>query len=142
MTVTGDASPTSDSLLDGMTILIPLLNGRDLSDLTAVIRNNREYLLFNSTLHLPASSLEMLAMGRTEVLITGDNVAEWRKLPATGSLSISGASVWRLFDADFRLLSYGRGDGNAVLPGTGDATYLMLFGKSGSGITLELAIDR
>jgi hypothetical protein len=56
---------------------------------------------------------------------------------ADGSISISYATAWRLYDSDFLQLEFGE-DGSAVLPGSGNAVYLMLMGTPGSTITFFL----
>lgn len=133
-----DMIPPSNNRLNGMSLQIPQIFGRDLADLSVETWESQEWLRFNSTLYRPLSGVTPVAAGQTAVTIGSNAFAEWRKLPSTGSVSISGASVWRLFGAHFKQLSYGRGNGSVVLPGSGTATYLMLFGSPGATITLNL----
>ncbi|MEI7902658.1 MAG: serine hydrolase domain-containing protein, partial [bacterium] len=129
--------PTSEQL-DGMILLIPQAMGRDLNDLTVKPVQGAEWLLFGSTLYRPVSGVENLETGQSSVAIGSDAAIEWRKLPATGTLSVSGTAVWRIFDSAFQPLVYRSGNGSFSLTGSGTAAYLMLFGLPGDTITLNL----
>ncbi len=57
-------------------------------------------------------------------------------MQAGGSVSISGASAWKLYDADMALLlSAGSGSVNNAPAGA----YLLLYGAPGASITLMAA---
>ncbi len=86
----------------------------------------------------PLSGVPSLPAGSTTVAIGTEGFAEWRKLPAAGSISIDNAAAWGLYNGDFHLKGSGRGNGNAVLPGSGEAAYLVLYGAPGTRIDLNL----
>ncbi len=132
-----DMIPPSDNRLDGMFLQIPQLNGRDLVDLAVETWENQEWLRLGSTLYRPLSGVPLAAAGPTTVTIGSEGHAEWRGLPAAGTVSINGATVWKLFDSDFNQLAFGRGSGSAAFSGAGNK-YLMLFGAKGATITLNL----
>ncbi|MEI6309846.1 MAG: serine hydrolase domain-containing protein, partial [bacterium] len=135
--VLSDMSPPTNEKLDGMILLIPQAMGRDLNDLTVKQVQGVEWLLFGSTLYRPVSGVENLAAGKSSVAIGSDAAIEWRKLPATGTLSVSGTTVWRIFDSAFAPLVYRSGNGSASLTGAG-AKYLMLYSETGTTISMEL----
>jgi len=133
-----DMAPPSTSRLDGMFLQIPQMNGRDLADLAVETREGQEWLRLGSGLFRPLSGIPLVAAGQTAVAIDGEGHAEWRTLPASGTVSITNATGWKLFDSDFKQIAYGRGSGGAALSGAGNK-YLMLFGAKGSTITLTVA---
>ncbi|MCX5973506.1 MAG: serine hydrolase [Coprothermobacterota bacterium] len=130
-----------DDVLARMFLLIPQDSGRDLNDIAVVARGGEEWLRQGSTLFRPLASVPTLAAGSSTVTIGSEGFNEWRTLPATSSVSIDGASEWRLYDADFKQIASGPGSGSAVLPGSGTAAYLMLFGSPGATISLNLALE-
>ena len=85
--------PQSNNQMDGLFLLIPQLNGRDLADLYIERWENQEWLRSVSTLYRPLSGVTQVAVGQSSVTIGSNGFAEWRKLPTSGSLSISGASM-------------------------------------------------
>ena len=127
-----------EDTLAWMFLLIPQIYGRDLSDIAVVARGSEEWLRIGSTLLRPLTGVPLLASGQSTVTIGSEGFNEWRKLPATGSVSIDGGSGWRLYDVDFKQTASGTGSGSAVLPGSGTAAYLMLFGANGTTINLNL----
>jgi hypothetical protein len=135
--VLSDMPTPSSEQLDGMILLIPQAMGRDLNDLTVKQVQGVEWLLFGSILYRPVSGIANLAAGHNSVSIGSDTVIEWRRLPATGSLSVRGATIWRIFDSAFRPLVYRSGNGSFSLTGAG-AKYLMLYGAKGAAISLDL----
>ena len=74
-------------------------------------------------------------LGSDEVAQPG--LAEWHKLPLTGaSVTISGASAWKLYDVDLKLLEAGEGTENiSPLP---IGFYLMLYGAPDAMIRVTL----
>jgi len=134
-----DAS--ADDALARMFLLIPQNDGRDLNDIAVVARGGEEWLRQGSTLFCPLAGVPSLAPGISTATMGSEGLNEWRILPATGSLSVNGGDEWRLFDADFKQIASGPGSGSAVLPGSGKAAYLMLFGSPGTTITLNLMVE-
>jgi hypothetical protein len=111
--------------------------GRDPQDAGIESRLGQDWLRLGSYLHRPLSGVPLLPAGATAVAIGSDGFTEWRRLPASGALSISGAGYWFLYDADLAELAYGPGSGNPSFSGSG-AKYLALFGVRGAAINLTL----
>ena len=128
----------ADDRLDGMYLQIPQVSGRDLTDAAIERREESDWLRFGSTLFRPLSGIPSVSAGPALVTIGSEGFSEWRKLPVSGSISISNATAWRLYDSNFKQKSSGKENGSAVLPGSGEAAYLMLFGAPGSTIHLNL----
>jgi CubicO group peptidase (beta-lactamase class C family) len=131
-----DMNPTSDDRLDGMFLTLPDA-GRDLQDAGIETWNSQKWLRLGSYLYRPLSGVPQLVSGPVTVVIGSDGFSEWRKLPSSGALSISGAGYWFLYDADFNELATGKGSGAPLFSGAG-AKYLALFGTSGETISLNL----
>lgn len=132
-----DMNPPSGARLDGMILQIPQILGRDLMDVGVEIREGQEWLRFGTTLYRPLSGTPALPAGQTSVTIGSGGFAEWRRLPATGSISINGAAAWKVLGQDFARRSSGTGNGSAQLTSTG-GKYLMLYGSAGTAITLNM----
>lgn len=133
-----DMDPSAADRLDGLFLQIPQISGRDLTDAAIERREQNDWLRVGSTLFCPLSGIPSIPAGSTLVTIGLAGFSEWRKLPATGVISINNATAWRLYDSDFNQKSSGKGHGSAVLPGSGEAAYLMLFGAPGATINLTL----
>ena len=132
-----DMTPQSNELLDGMSLLIPQISGRDLMDLAVESREGQQWLRFGSAFYRPVSGLVLVPAGQTTVAIGSEGFAEWRTLPATGSLAISGATAWKVLNQKFIRTSSGMGNGSAALSG-GGSRYLLLYGAKGTSVTLNL----
>jgi len=132
-----DAS--TDDARARMFLLIPGSTGRDLNDIAVVAVDGEEWLRQGSTLYRPLAGVPALALGPSTVTIGSEGLNEWRALPATGTLSVSGGEEWRLYDDGFEQIASGRGSGRITLAGTGEAMYLMLFGSPGETVTLNLS---
>lgn len=132
-----DMDPPMDERLDGMFLQIPQVSGRDLTDAAIERREESDRLRVGGTIFRPLSGIPSVLAGSTLVTIGGEGFSEWRKLPASGSIAISNATAWRLYDSNFNQISSGKGSGSVVLPGSGDAAYLMLFGTPGATIRLR-----
>ena len=133
-----DMDPPAADRLDGMFLQIPQVWGRDLTDAAVERREESDWLRVGSTLFCPLSGILSISAGPALVTIGNEGFSEWRKLPVSDSISISNATAWRLYDSNFNQTSSGKGSGSVVLPGSGEAAYLMLFGASGSTIHLNL----
>lgn len=131
-----DMTPAEDGRLNGMNLLIPQVNGRDLSDL-AVDSVNQEWLRFGSSLYRPLSKLENLSPGRTTVTIGSSRFAEWRAIPLSGTLTITGSRAWTLLGADLATVASGAETGSTKLPDIG-IKYLVLYGSPGTSITIDI----
>ncbi len=137
-TVLRDMDPQTDGRLDGMFLQIPQVNGRDLVDAAIERREDSDWLRLGSSLSRPLSGVPSLPAGSTFVAIGTEGFAEWRKLPAAGSIAIDNAAAWGLYNGDLQLKGSGVGNGSAVLPGSGEAAYLVLYGAPGTRIDLNL----
>lgn len=132
-----DMPPPSDGRLDGMFLTLP--DGiRALQDAGMETWEGQEWLRLGSCLYRPLSGVPLLATGPSAVSIGTDGFAEWRQLPPAGTLSLSGATYWFIYDAGFKELASGMGSGVPSFSGAG-AKYLMLFGAKGATIDLNLA---
>jgi hypothetical protein len=129
--------PTSEDARASIMLTIPQVYGRDLDDLVIDSTHEGEWIRIGSTLYRPQETLTTLVAGSNIVTIGSEGLAEWRKLPVKGSVSISGASAWRLYGAELEQMAAGKGTGSTVLPGSGTAAYLMLSAPSGTRITLN-----
>lgn len=136
-----DMTPPTTDRLDGMFLRIPQGAGRDLVDAAIESRETEEWIRLGSVLLRPLSGVPAAPAGPTTVTIGAEGYAEWRKLPPAGQISIGDCRAWNLYNIDkkkFMLLANGSGAGTAVLPGSGDAAYLLLFGAPGATINLTL----
>jgi CubicO group peptidase (beta-lactamase class C family) len=132
-----DMAPPTDARLDGMFLTLPD-SGRDLQDAGIESWDGQNWLRLGSTLYRPLSGVPTLPAGATAVVIGDDGFAEWRRLPTSGSVSISGAGHWFLYDADWNELASGEGSGTPSFSGAG-ANYLVAFGTPGTTINLNLS---
>lgn len=128
----------SDSLAR-MCLKIPMVKGRDLDDVLIETRNGEEWVRVGSSVFRPAHSVPALGLGSHAVAIGPEGFAEWRQLPATGSLTLSGSTAWRLYDQDFASLTSGTGGGSSALPGRGAAAYLLLYGAANASVGVTLS---
>jgi CubicO group peptidase (beta-lactamase class C family) len=139
--VVRDMVPQAADRMDGMFLQIPQLEGRDLIDAAIEVRGGSEWLRSGSTLYRRQADVPLLGPGVAVVTIDNDGLSEWRQLPLTGSITITGATAWRLYRLTsdvFTQVASGAGNGSAVLPGTGDAAYLYLYGPPGATVTITV----
>lgn len=125
----GIVDPAGSDTQARMFLKIPVNFGRDLNDVVMETRDGEEWLRCGGFLFRPQASVPELALGDNMVPIGAEGLAEWRKLPGTGAkASIAGATAWKLYDADLKLLASGNGggNGNRVVDPSGD--YLLLYG--------------
>ncbi len=130
--------PAGSDTLARMFLKIPVNFGRDLNDVVIEPRDGEDWVRYGSTLFRPQASVTVLPVGDSAVTIGGEGFAEWRKLPAGGAVAIVGASAWKLYDADLKLLASGSGSGAA---GTAPAgAYLVVYGAPNAVIASMLAV--
>lgn len=134
-----DMTPATAARLDGMFMTLPD-GGRDLQDAGIESRLGQEWLRLGSDLHRPLSGVPLLTAGASSVVIGSEGFTEWRRLPASGVLSVNNSGYWFLYDADLAELASGTGSGAPSFSGTG-AKYLALFGAQGTTINLNLAAN-
>lgn len=106
-------------------------------DLAVEDREGQEWLRFGSAIYRPLSGVAQVPAGQTTVTIGSEGFAEWRSLPTTGSLTISGATAWKVLNPDFTRIASGKTSGSVVLSG-GGSKYLLLYGAKGATIGLNL----
>ena len=70
------------------------------------------------------------------ITIGSEGLGEWRQLPASMALTVSGARIWRLYDAEFSLSAWGLGEGEVGEVPTG--AYLYVYSTPGSTIKVRL----
>lgn len=133
-----DFVPPSEARLDGMFLFMS--DGvRDFVDVGMENWYGQSWLRAGSYLYRPLSGLSTLTAGTSTVIIGSEGFAEWRVLPAAGSVAISGATHWFLYDAGLKELASGSTSGSPSFSETGPH-YLVLFGTAGSEIGLNLAM--
>ena len=135
----GIVDPTGSDTLARMFLKIPVEFGRDLNDVVVEMRNGEGWLRCGGFLFRPQASVPELVAGENLVDIGAEGLAEWRKLPVSGTgATLRGASAWKLYDADLKnLLASGEGDGNTGTHPKG--AYLLLYGTPMTVITLTLS---
>lgn len=133
--------PSQSDTVAKMMLIIPQLNGRDLDDLIFVNRNGEEWARLGNYMLRPLQSVPQLTHAKTETITIGpEGYAEWRALAPRVNpvqITITTTGSWRLYDATFKSLAYGKGNGVASLPAGSDPAYLTLFGIAGQNITVE-----
>lgn len=130
-------NPAGSDTVARMFLKIPVNFGRDLSDVVIETHNGEEWVRYGSTLFRPQASIPLLAAGNSSVAIGSAGLAEWRQLPTEGTVTLTGASAWKLYDADLRLLTSGTGNGSTgIAPAN---AYLLLYGAPDTAIALTLA---
>ncbi len=75
-----------------------------------------------------------LPSGPSSVAIDAEGRAEWRTVASASTLSVEGATAWRVFDADLAPVASGSGDASAVAVPAGG--YIVLFGGPGTAVRL------
>lgn len=131
-----DFAPPSVYRLDGMFLF--MADGiRDLVDVGMESWSGQSWLRAGSYLYCPLSGISALSAGAATVTIGSEGFAEWRLLPASGSLSISGTANWFLYDSGLKELASGGSSGGTSFSGSG-SKYLVLYGTAGSSINLNL----
>ena len=124
--------------LNGMILLIPTLFGRDLTDIVVERHGSGQWLRCGSLFFRPLADVPVLGTGVTVVTIGSEGYTQWLKLPSSGFVTVTGASAWKLYDADFKLQTSIDGNGAAGLPGTGSESYLVAFGQANTMIQLNV----
>jgi hypothetical protein len=111
--------------LGSMFLAIPTAVGRDLEDLTVETRDGEEWLRWGGTVLRPQATVQILPAGAGAVRIGAEGYAEWRRATSAATVTTSGASDWKVLDADLTLVEAGHGDAaGSVVPAGG---YLVVF---------------
>jgi len=130
--------PSASDETARMMLVIPGNNSRDLNDLDVVVRGGEEWARWGSYLHRPLETVPVLPRGATTAVPIGpERYAEWRSVQAGASavsVSVSGATAWRFYDASFLPLGNGGATGEVVLPAGAGLGHLMLYGTAGGSV--------
>ena len=131
-----DPSASDSAALEFMKI--PQVNGRDLYDVVVERRQGQDWIRIGDLLFRPSGPVPSLSTGTYTVIIDSDGFAQWRKLPVSGKVAVSGGTVWVAYDNQFTEIARGEGSGSVVLPGQGQPGWLLLFGKALNAITVTV----
>ena len=136
--------------LASMFLLIPGAQGRDLNDLVSEKIGEIEYLHVGGARFRAASTVPALgtlpehrqsSLSRS-LLIGKDGFGEWSRIAASSELaraiSVTGSTLWRLYDENFVLLASGSAEGKANLPISAGGSWIVTYGAPGSTIELRL----
>jgi CubicO group peptidase (beta-lactamase class C family) len=99
--------PGESDGLARMCLKIPLDNGWGLSDLEIIERKGEEWVRWAGILYRPLATVPSLDDRPARITIGSEGLGEWRQVPASLALTVSGARIWRLYDAEFSLLAWG-----------------------------------
>jgi len=55
--------------------------------------------MVGGTVYRPFLTIPTLSAGDSAITVGTEAYAEWRKLPATGTLTVSGAAAWKVYDS-------------------------------------------
>ncbi|HWI15824.1 MAG TPA: hypothetical protein VNT02_16280, partial [Burkholderiales bacterium] len=122
-----------------MFLKMPMTASRDHNDIVIEPHGAEEWLRINSFVFRPLSSMPVLAAGTYAAALGPEGYGEWRRLPATGTVTVAGATSWLLFDGDFVKTEFRESNGTAPLPGRGSASYLLVYAAAGASVTITVA---
>ncbi len=117
-----------------MFLQIPLGFGRDLLDFDFTMSGGEEFLSFDSSVLRPEATVPRLSVGANNVAIGPQGLVQWYTVPDAATLTITGQSDWKTFDADFSLI--GSGDGTPATQVVAAGSHLAVFGAPGSIATV------
>lgn len=123
-----------------MCLKIPCDNGWGLHDLLIDDRDGEEWIIWGNIRYRPLATVSPLACGRGAVTIGHEGLGEWRRLPAASAMTLAGAAVWYLYDAEFALLDWGLGKG--AVGAVAGGSYLLLHGAPSTTITLTVDVEQ
>ena len=123
-----------------MFLKVPMA-GRDLNDVIIEVRNGEEWVRYGSALYRPRATVPELGMGEHRITIDGEGLAEWRMLGNGGSLTILGATAWKVYHDDFTG-PVATGTGNGRVGDVKAGSYLLLYGAPGATITVKTIVTQ
>lgn len=135
-----DAS-TNDSLAL-MCLKLPFALGRDLDDVVIFPRAGEEWIRVGSSVFCPQASVAQLAVGASSIQIGVEGHAEWRAIAASATaqtMTLTGATAWSLYDAEFNLQANGEATDLPQLPASADQSYLLVYGDANASIGVMLS---
>lgn len=119
-----------------MCLKIPVDNGWGLKDLVIEERDGEEWVNWGGLRYRPLATVPPVEWGRLTVTIGHEGWGEWRVLPAASALTLTGATAWYLYDAEFKLLDRGMNEG--AVGAVAGGSYLALHGLQDSTVTVTL----
>jgi CubicO group peptidase (beta-lactamase class C family) len=119
-----------------MCLKIPIDNGWGLNDLVIEERDNEEWVIWGSIRYRPLATVPTLDWGQGTVTISCEGLGEWRRLPAASAMTVDGASVWYLYNAEFALLDWGLKE--SAVAGVAGGSYMLLHGTPRTTIALTV----
>jgi CubicO group peptidase (beta-lactamase class C family) len=128
--------PQEDDNLAHMCLKIPLDNGWSLNDLLIENRDGEEWVIWGGLRYQPLATVPPLGYGRSTVTMNRDGFGEWRRLPTTSSLTLSGTGIWYVFNAEYLLLDWGMKEG--AIGAVADGSYLLVHSAPGTTITVTI----
>ncbi|MBI5583214.1 MAG: beta-lactamase family protein [Deltaproteobacteria bacterium] len=126
--------PQENDNLARMCLKIPLDNGWGLNDLVIENRDGEEWVIWGSLRYRPLTTVTSLKYGRSTVTINMEGLGEWLRLPTSSSLTLSGADIWYVYNAEFTLLDWGMKD--RAIGAVADSSYLLVHSAQGTTITV------
>jgi CubicO group peptidase (beta-lactamase class C family) len=134
--VTDPAGNANASLMCQKT---PMEAARDLNDVVVEARGGEEWMRIGPYVLRPQSGMPSFAAGTHAITIGAEGYAEWRRLPPSGAVSVSGASACMVYSGLYVRTALFRTNGTAPLPGQGDASYLLVYGAPGATVMVLVA---
>ena len=119
-----------------MCLKIPIDNGWGLNDLVIEDRDSEEWVIWGSIRYRPLATVPTLDWGQSTVTISREGLGEWRRLPAASAMTVDGASVWYLYNAEFALLDWGLKE--SAVAAVAGGSYMLLHGTPRTTIALTV----
>ncbi|MFP4129069.1 MAG: serine hydrolase domain-containing protein [Desulfonatronovibrio sp.] len=142
----GEYSPVvtdQNNELAQMDLLIPIANGRDLSDLEIINKGGEEWLKLSGFLYRPLETVPAVMHGtQTQLIIQEKYQTEWLRLEQAGTeadMTLSGPdnARWIVWDEQFNQVDRGWGQASIALSDQGGPYYVALYGEPGQ--TLDVS---
>lgn len=126
-----------------MDILIPIVLGRDLSDLKIIDRDGQEWLTCRDYLYRPLEDITQIKYGSyLEITVQEKYLTEWVCLEQAGidaQMVFNGPedSRWIVWDTEFNQVDRGWGSANIFLKGQDGPYYVALYAEPGQTMDLS-----
>jgi hypothetical protein len=123
----------ADPSVGTMFLQVPLAVGRDLNEYEVSAHGGEDMLQFGSIAMRQAATVPALAKGA--IVVGSRGFVEWARVDADTTVTLSGQSDWKVFNAEFVLVDSGGSAEVTVALKAG--TYVALFGAPGTVISLN-----
>ncbi|MCA1742502.1 MAG: hypothetical protein LC631_00880, partial [Desulfovibrionales bacterium] len=142
----GEYSPVvtdQNNELAQMDLLIPIVNGRDLSDLEIINKCGEEWLKYSGFLYRPLETVPVVMYGsQTQIIVQEKYLTEWIRLEQAGTeadMTLSGPdnARWIVWDEQFNQIDRGWGQTSIALSDQGGPYYAALYAEPGQ--TLDVS---